>query len=108
MRVPLKSRALPMASMVNMDDPAGVGVPEMRPSGDRLRPAGSEPLVSSHVVLDGGPATSSLAEYGAPRTAGFSCCVVIVNRRAQTSNVKSVSALLLSQSRRWIQALQVP
>ena len=40
--------ALSVTRMVNVDEPAVVGVPEMVPR-ERLNPAGSEPIATAHV-----------------------------------------------------------
>ena len=85
-----------------------VAVPAITPAGDSVRPAGSDPAVTSHVTSDGRPEPSSVAEYGEPTAADLSDSVLIPQRRAHTSNVNSVSALLLSQSFSAIQALKVP
>jgi hypothetical protein len=66
------------------------------------------PLVTAHVVFDGIPAVASVAEYGEPTAAGAREVVAIEKRRPQTSKVKSVSALLFSQSFTASQTLNVP
>src|SRR5262249_9417930 len=107
-RVGPKFFSLAVASTVNVDNPARVGVPEIVPLGARLTPAGSAPCVTSHVTSQSGPAPASVAEYGEPSTAALSDVVVIAQRRGQTSNTNSDCALLFAQSISSIQALKVP
>src|SRR5690348_12528476 len=64
------SESLDVAVMLNVKDPAAVGVPEIVPSFPSVNPFGSAPSVTFHVttVVGWSPAWS-FAVYGAPATA---------------------------------------
>src|SRR5438132_8908502 len=110
MRVPVADGSVEtaVAFTVNVAEPGAVGVPEIVPSADSVRPAGSEPAVVAHVTFDWMPFPSSLNEYGEPSDACDSGSVLMPHRRAQTSKVNSASALLFSQSLTASQTLHVP
>ena len=85
----------PVAVTVNVESPAADGVPAINPSLFRVRPAGSDPLVSDQVITDRTPPACSPAEYGEPAIAAGRDSVEIENRLGQMSNVKRSSALCL-------------
>ncbi len=107
-RVPVKSFATPVAFTEKVEEPTAVGVPEITPSFDSVSPTGSVPPASSHVVFDGIPLVSSVAEYELPSGAALRAWVATKKRCGQTSNVKRVSALRFSQSFTASHALKVP
>jgi hypothetical protein len=61
----------------NDDVPVVVGVPEMEPELERVRPAGSEPWVTFQRYGGTPPLAARLAEYAEPTLPAGSCDVVI-------------------------------
>src|SRR5206468_1132496 len=103
------SLSLDSAVTVNVAAPAAVGVPEIVPSVESVRPAGSDPFVTFQVttVVGWSPACS-FVEYGEPAIAAGSDSVLIPHERGQTSKVNNVCALFPSQSCSESHALHVP
>jgi hypothetical protein len=66
-----------VAVIVKVDEPAVLGVPENTPADDRVKPAGSDPVVTENEYGAVPPVAVKVALYGRPTSACGKLVVVI-------------------------------
>ena len=76
-----------VATTENRNDPPEVGVPEMRPEADSVRPGGNDPVVMANTQGFLPPATASAFEYAVPRRPRARVVVVTVIVEQFTASV---------------------